>query len=376
MLSCKPPKAEELCSQVPNSISQSTRRKIMDFFSIIDSWSGKLDEPDFLARIYDLTKMKSTDPRYKDAYGDIKQHRVNNFDWEEDWVFTDPRFNLLHAPDSELIQFLNETLSPKVRDSDEAARLAKELNKLLRPEGYEFGIEDTIGDQHIYRASPTNGLTKRGDVVDAKPVVRRKNTGSPENEQPTLPSTEPHHISRAVSTPGGAPVTTPGGLSKAVVTPSGTDPGLQNIFIVHGHDTAAKDAVHLFLLRLTGKDAIIMHEQGNEGQSLMNKLETSAATASYAVVLLTADDEGKAKNDADFSPRGRQNVVFEMGYFMGKLGVKKVAVLYEAGVEEPGDVRGMVYISYNATYGTEWKAKLAGELIKAGFDVDLRVLTK
>jgi hypothetical protein len=345
----------------------------MDLFSVLYSWSGQLEEPAFLARIYDLTKIKSTDPRYKNAYGDIKQHRVNNTDWDEEWLFTDPRFNLLHAPDADLIRFLTETLSPGVRDSDEAARIAKTLNTLLRPDGYEFGIENTIGDQTTYRASrvrknadvPAELRDKNAD--DVLTEIREKLTGSPITGQPTPSATEPHHVSQAVSTPGGLP--------KAVVIQPSADPGLKKIFIVHGHDAAAKNDVHLFLLRLTGKDAIVLHEQGNEGQSLMNKLETAAATASYAVVLLTADDLGKAKNDADLSGRGRQNVVFEMGYFMGKLGVKKVAVLHGAGVEEPGDVRGMLYIPYNATFGNEWKGKLAGEIKKAGHDVNLDVLT-
>lgn len=299
----------------------------MDFFSIMYDWSGELDEPDFLARIYDRTKMKSTDSRYKDVYGDIKQHRVNNTDWDEEWVFTDPRFNLLYAPDSDLLRFLTETLSPKVRDSDEAAQIAEELNKLLRPEGYEFGIENTIGNRAIYGASRVRGFSNQGDVVDVKPVVMAEITGSPVTEQPTSPATRPQHRSQAVSAPGG--------LLEEVVIPSDAAPGPKRIFIVHGHGTAAKNDVHLFLNRLTGTDASVMHEQGNKSQTLMVKLEKAAAMASYAVVLLTADDLGKAKNDTDFSTRGRQNVVFEMGYFMGKLGVDKVAVLYEEDVELP-----------------------------------------
>lgn len=340
----------------------------MDLFSVLGySWSGQLEEPAFLARIYDLTKMKSTDPRYKDAYGDIKQHRVNNTDWDDDWPFTDPRFNLLHASDADLIRFLTETLRPGVRDSDEAALIAKALNTFLRPDGYEFGIENTIGDQPFYRASRVLGLRRQVEAVGVKPVVMAKITGSPGTGQPTSSDTEPHHISQAVSTPGGLP--------EAVVIPSSADLASKRIFIVHGHDTAAKNDVHLFLNRLTGKDAIIMHEQGNKSQSLMVKLETAAAMASYAVVLLTADDLGKDKNDTKLSTRGRQNVVFEMGYFMGKLGVDKVAVLYEEDVELPGDVRGMLYIPYHATFGG-WKGKLAGEIRDAGHDVDLGILTK
>src|SRR5262245_3754116 len=99
-------------------ISEVTRRNIFDVLSVQQiNWSGRLNEPDFLARIFDLEKMESTDGRFKNAAGDIWQHRINNpNDWEDDWVFTDKRFNLLKCDDEKFLSFLCEMIHPIVRN--------------------------------------------------------------------------------------------------------------------------------------------------------------------------------------------------------------------------------------------------------------------
>jgi len=108
---------------VSNEISEVTRRAIVDYIitSGVD-WAGRLPEDDFLARLYDLTAMRSTDHRMRNAAGDIHQHRINWRDWEDDWVFYDSRFNFLRAPDGEFLRFLCETVHPVVRPASEAAR--------------------------------------------------------------------------------------------------------------------------------------------------------------------------------------------------------------------------------------------------------------
>lgn len=104
----------------PKEISEVTRRTIIDHFGVANvSWAGRLQDDEFLSRLYDLTKKPSFDHRYKDAAGDIYQHCVRNNDWDSGWVFYDRRFNLLHAPDVEFLQFLCETLHPIVRPSDD-----------------------------------------------------------------------------------------------------------------------------------------------------------------------------------------------------------------------------------------------------------------
>lgn len=144
------------------------------------------------------------------------------------------------------------------------------------------------------------------------------------------------------------------------------------IFIVHGHDEAKKFQLARFLKDLTGHDPVILHEQSNNGAVLIEKLEESAESTGFAVVLLTADDLGRSKKETQDKPRGRQNVVFELGFFMGALGRKKVAVLMDEGVEEPGDVKGLVYTTLDAAGA--WKTTIAREVESSGITVDWSAL--
>lgn len=146
------------------------------------------------------------------------------------------------------------------------------------------------------------------------------------------------------------------------------------IFIVHGHDDARKHELARFLGELTGHEPVILHEQPNKGAVLIEKLEASAEGTGFAVVLLTADDTGKANKEVDYKPRGRQNVVFELGFFMAALGRNKVAVLMDPNVEEPGDVKGLVYTGLD-TAGA-WKAALASEIEEAGIPVKWSALKR
>ena len=86
---------------VENTITEVSRKAIADYFGLASlSWSGGSQDGEFLARLYDLSKLPSKDYRYKDAAGDIYQHCVRNRDWDRDWVFYDNRFNLLRSPDN------------------------------------------------------------------------------------------------------------------------------------------------------------------------------------------------------------------------------------------------------------------------------------
>ncbi|WP_241127949.1 abortive infection family protein [Novosphingobium terrae] len=125
----------------PNTrIRRQTRQNIIDGLTIDSvSWSGSLDDVDFLARIYDLQALPSYDGRYEDASGDIYQHRVNNFDWDDGWVFDDARFALRSGPDEQFLRFLCEIVHPVVRpDKDEAIKLAAQFNDQLRQDGWEL----------------------------------------------------------------------------------------------------------------------------------------------------------------------------------------------------------------------------------------------
>jgi hypothetical protein len=138
------------------------------------------------------------------------------------------------------------------------------------------------------------------------------------------------------------------------------------IFVVHGHDHALLHQVLRVLERATSCDVTVLHEQANAGRTILEKFEAHAAFASYAVVLLTDDDVGGAVG-ATPKPRGRQNVIFELGFFFGKLGRNRVAVLLAPGVEQPSDIAGLVYITIGS--GGAWKYQLARELSAAGIHV-------
>lgn len=140
------------------------------------------------------------------------------------------------------------------------------------------------------------------------------------------------------------------------------------IFIVHGRNEATKETTARFLEKLE-LEPIILHEQANKGRTIIEKFEDHSSVG-YAVALLTADDVGAlALPKPKLSPRARQNVVFEWGYFIGKLGRRWVCALYEEGIERPSDLDGVVYILLDGAGA--WKLLLAKELRAAGFDVDL-----
>ena len=134
----------------------------------------------------------------------------------------------------------------------------------------------------------------------------------------------------------------------------------------HGHDSLMKETTARTLSKL-GLDPIILHEQPDGGRTIIEKFEENSSEVGYAIILLTADDEGKAKKEIDMKARARQNVVFEMGYFIGKLGRNKVLLLLENGVEKPGDLDGVVYTPIDANDG--WKLKLVKELKACKYNV-------
>jgi predicted nucleotide-binding protein len=138
------------------------------------------------------------------------------------------------------------------------------------------------------------------------------------------------------------------------------------IFVVHGHDHAVLHHVVRVLERATSREVTVLHEQANAGRTILEKFEAHAVAASYAVVLLTGDDEGSAVGGTP-KPRGRQNVIFELGFFFGTLGRQRVAVLLAPGVEQPSDIAGLVYIAIDAAGA--WKYELARELDAAGIPV-------
>lgn len=141
-----------------------------------------------------------------------------------------------------------------------------------------------------------------------------------------------------------------------------------SIFVVHGHDDAAKYEVIRLLDRTTALSVVVLHEQPNRGATVIEKFEHHAGDAAFAVVLLTPDDLGRAKDDPNENARARQNVVFEMGAFVGLLGRRNVTILYGKDVELPSDLAGLVYIPLDLSKA--WRLELLKEIEAAGIEVD------
>jgi predicted nucleotide-binding protein len=157
--------------------------------------------------------------------------------------------------------------------------------------------------------------------------------------------------------------------TRAKVTATKSQPAANSVFLVHGHDEATKEKVARFLEKI-GLNVIILHEKVNQGMTIIEKFEEYAAQAGFAIVLFTPDDIGFPLGAEDQKqPRARQNVVLEMGYFIGRLKRERVCALYKGGVELPSDILSVVYHAIDDAGG--WRLSVASELRQAGYQVDL-----
>lgn len=153
--------------------------------------------------------------------------------------------------------------------------------------------------------------------------------------------------------------------------PSMTTPSIpekEKIFIVHGHDEHLLSETEN-LLRKLNLDPIVLRDQHSGGKTIIEKLE-KYGDVRYAVILYTACDEGRKIGTPEVNPRARQNVVFEHGYFIGRLGRENVAAVVKGNVEIQGDISGVVYHKYQ----TGWQYELAKEMKRSGLNVDLNHL--
>jgi hypothetical protein len=155
-------------------VSRATRQNIIDGLKI-DSvvWNGRLGEIEFLQRLFDLESLPSHDSRFTDASGDIWQHRINNEDWEGDWIYGDARFNLLQGPSDSFLRFLCEIAHPVVRpDRSEALTLVGHFNDQLRGEGWHLVEEEKIAGRPRFVArrlqlSGGRSVSRARTVADA-----------------------------------------------------------------------------------------------------------------------------------------------------------------------------------------------------------------
>jgi predicted nucleotide-binding protein len=149
---------------------------------------------------------------------------------------------------------------------------------------------------------------------------------------------------------------------KSLTTTSDNGSSNDTVFIIHGHDEEMKKAVQLFLSRAGLKD-IVLHEQPDLNRTVIEKLIEEGRPAAYVIALLSPDDV-----QADGTVRARQNVVLEIGYFIGKLGREKVRLLRKGDVVIPSDLQGILYENYDDAGA--WRIKLLKEMKAVGLPID------
>lgn len=154
-----------------------------------------------------------------------------------------------------------------------------------------------------------------------------------------------------------------------MLTPN--DKPKNKVFIVHGHDGEAKQRTARFIEKL-GFEVIILHEQASRSMTIIEKIEAYSNDVDFGIVLYTPDDMGNTKSEAEtgaLKSRARQNVVFEHGFLIGKIGRENVTPLVEGAIELPNDISGIVYIN-----DKDWQLDIAKEMKAAGYDIDFNKL--
>ncbi len=138
------------------------------------------------------------------------------------------------------------------------------------------------------------------------------------------------------------------------------------VFIIHGHDELLKKEIQLLLLR-AGVNNIVLHEQADKGRTIIDKLIEESKSSNYAIALLSPDD---LTNDG--GKRARQNVILEIGYFVGLLGKERIRMLIKDNVTIPSDLQGILYEKYEMN--GLWKMKILKELQAVGIFVDMQAV--
>jgi predicted nucleotide-binding protein len=147
-----------------------------------------------------------------------------------------------------------------------------------------------------------------------------------------------------------------------------------NVFVVYGHDSAAKTELEA-MLRRWELNPIILDQIPSEGSTLIEKLEKYFKQVGFGIVLATPDDEAYPKGKTDEKKfRARQNVVLELGLLLAHLGRKRVVILLkdQETMERPSDIQGLVYIPFKSELAKESGLLLAKEMTAQGYKIDIQ----
>ena len=233
---------------------------------------------------------------------------------------------------------------------------ADSVRQVLKEKDW-YGGERSI--QEAIQFSLNDDTTKVNCFRTGKVVIQGKNT------------TLKHQVSAVF---GGSAKSNMSAPAAPTIAGPGAAPGPSRVFIVYGHDTEAREQLELLLRRLKITPVILANIPSG-GDTIIEKLE-ALTEADYACVLITPDDEGRKRMNAQdetvgLMPRARQNVVLELGMVLARLGRRRVAILVKgADIERPSDIDGLLYIPF-ANRVDAIKTDLAANLQQAGFSIDV-----
>ena len=230
-------------------------------------------------------------------------------------------------------------------------------------------IDDLLLEAGVAGLSAGRGVGSRRDRANAIVQFGIENPSTVTAENSLFPA---FLVRRAAATKGGAEAETTPPLTQEVAPATDAAPDADSsdrspnrVFVVHGQNDTARTAVVSFLKSI-GMVGIVLHEQPNMGRHLLTKFIQEAELVTFAVVLMSDDDEGRLKG-AELVPRARQNVILELGYFLAHLGQAKVCALITPGLETPSDFDGIVYIRMDSEQ--RWQQELKRELLAARMPV-------
>ncbi|WP_219993521.1 TIR domain-containing protein [Aliarcobacter cryaerophilus] len=266
-------------------------------------------------------------------------------------------FAYLHFSYNSLFEFLNNKISVNRHYNADASRelifvidLYNKLHKSLNKTKYEFILDkkyleilnicETFLSSSGGSSIPEDFL--KIDIIEIRPIFRLINF-----------SESPEIISENVKT---------NLQSEKMVKEK------NKVFIVHGHDNETKQEVARFIESI-GLETIILHEQASRSMTIIEKIEHYSCEANFAIVLYTPCDKGRGVKETKVPARdrARQNVVFEHGYLMAKIGRENVCALVKGEIETPSDISGVVYTPLDSNGG--WKIELTKELKACGYKV-------
>jgi predicted nucleotide-binding protein len=226
-------------------------------------------------------------------------------------------------------------------------------------------------EQRFVHSVHADGWDTAGGAVRARGVSEP--SLAPQGE-PVVPMAEAAGPGLIAVTVEATPATAAASASapRIVVSPEVDQATSQRVFIVHGRDQHFREVVARFVERQQYQP-VILAEQVNQGRTLFEKLLDEAADAAFAVAILSPEDLGGLRTENEYRARARQNVIFELGYFVALLGRKRVVALVQPDVEIPSDIAGLLYIEVRDD-SDAWKMQLAKEMKAAGLVINFEII--